>query len=51
MKELKWFVGRWLLMRKGTKKPPPFLQRKDPEEIYDTRGEAFGLQEVVHERM
>jgi MFS family permease len=51
MKELKWLVGRWLLMRKGMKKPPPFLQRKDPEEIYDTRGEAFDPRGVIYEEM
>ncbi|KAF9732672.1 hypothetical protein PMIN06_002873 [Paraphaeosphaeria minitans] len=51
IKELKWLVGRWLLMRKGMKKPPPFLQRKDPDEIYDTRGENYNALGVVYEEV
>ncbi|OAF98792.1 uncharacterized protein CC84DRAFT_1233950 [Paraphaeosphaeria sporulosa] len=51
MKELKWLVGRWLLMRKSMKKPPPFLQRKDPDEIYDTRGESYDPRGMIYEEI
>lgn len=39
-RELVWFVGKYLLGKKGLKKPV-FLQRADPDEVFDTRGEAI----------
>ncbi|KAJ4352206.1 uncharacterized protein N0V89_007553 [Didymosphaeria variabile] len=51
MAELHWMVGRYVFGRKGLKKPPPFLQKKDPEEVYDTRGEAFDPRGMVYEEI
>jgi MFS family permease len=38
-KELEWFVGRFLMGRKAMKKPV-FLEKEDPEEVFDIRGEV-----------
>lgn len=49
--ELKWLVGRWVLMRKVMKRPGPFLVRKEAEEVYDLRGEAVDPRGVMYEEV
>ncbi|KAF2634027.1 hypothetical protein P280DRAFT_554874 [Massarina eburnea CBS 473.64] len=38
-RQVEWFVGRFLLRRKGGKRPV-FLEKGDPEEVFDVRGEV-----------
>ncbi|KAF2797483.1 hypothetical protein K505DRAFT_235427 [Melanomma pulvis-pyrius CBS 109.77] len=40
MAQLRWCIAKYLLRRKGLKKPV-FLSKEDPEEVFDTRGENF----------
>ena len=45
--ELKWFLGRFVMGRKGMKKPGPFLKRRDMEDVFDLRGEKGDWRCVV----
>ena len=55
MDELRWWISRYILRRKGGKKPV-FLHEEDPEEVFDTRGEMMDMrgsveyEEVLGER-
>ncbi|KAJ4299822.1 hypothetical protein N0V90_005068 [Kalmusia sp. IMI 367209] len=49
--QLLWFIGRYLFGKKGLKRPPPFLQRQDPEEVFDTRGETFDMRGAMYEEV
>ena len=46
MDELRWWISRYVLRRKGGKKPV-FLHEEDPEEVFDTRGEMMDMRGSV----
>lgn len=48
--QLRWFVSRYVLRRKGLKKPV-FVQREDPEKVFDTRGEVGDGRGAVYEEV
>jgi len=39
--QLKWFIGTYILMRKGLRRPV-FLRKDEPEVVYVTHTEGFG---------
>lgn len=51
VQELKWIFGRWILWRRALKRPSPFLQRKDLDEVIDVRGEVADPRGVVYEEV
>jgi len=50
MKQLKWFIGRYVFGKKNLKRVV-FIQRADPEEVYDLRDQFFEAREVTHEEV
>ncbi|KAF2265060.1 hypothetical protein CC78DRAFT_532691 [Lojkania enalia] len=49
MQQLKWWVGEFVLRRKGLKRPV-FLIKGDLEEVFDMRGEETVYEEYLEER-